>query len=382
MKIVHVSTFFYPVHGGVEQIELQLSKLLLKYGHNVKIICSDSSKTKERIKKHFEIIEGIQVERCRTWFSLSHFHKFFPSLFFKLLKSDFDIVHVQGLKGLENYLAFFAAKIKGKKIIASTHNPFVVDEKVRSKSSRFFIKLHDITFGKVFMRFFDKYICLSKSEIPFLEKFGVKKEKVSVIPNALPDSMFIKGNPKKYQDRFNISKSNWSMVVLYLGRISMRKGIQNLKYSIKSLPDILFLIAGPDDGYLGYLQRLFKSYKNVIFLGPIERSETRDVYSLADVFVAPSLYEPFGIVIIEAMAQGLPVLATKIGGPADIVNEDFGFLVNTSDQKEIMEKIKFLKLNEKIRLEMGKKAKIAAERYRWGRIFKKYTQVYSNVMNS
>ncbi|MBN2015639.1 glycosyltransferase family 4 protein [Candidatus Dojkabacteria bacterium] len=380
LKIIQITTFFYPVHGGVEQMVLQLSKRLKEIGHEVKIFCSDSSKGQERITPLKETIEGIEVERCRTWFSLSYFHKFYPSLLIKLLKSDFDILHVQGIKKVESYIALFVAKLRGKKVIVSTHNPFIVDPKERSRMSNRLIKLHDLTFGKLFLKYFDKFICLSKEEYKHLAKFGVKKDKITVIPNAVPDIIWQKGSPEKIAKRYKIDKSKWDSIVLSLGRISRRKGLQNLEYAIKSLSKTLFLLAGPDDGYVPKLKNLFRNYHNVMFLGAIERNETKDVYELADIWVIPSLYEPFGVVLIEAMAKGLPSVSTNIGGPTEIVKKEFGFLVNPKDQKQIKERLEFLTKRPQIRKKMGKAAILEAKKYAWDKIFKKYLEVYNKLI--
>ena len=190
MKIIQVTTFFHPVIGGVETQVLSLSKMLVEKGYEVEVITSDSAKSKGRIKEKHAEIGGVKVTRCFTWFGFSHFHKFFPGLFFKLMKNDFDVVHVHGFRKFEVYAALLAAKLKKKKIVVSTHNPFVVDEKSRKGFLNFLIKLHDKTFGKWFSKFVDHYIVLSKSEIPILGKFGVKEDKISLVPNGINDFFF------------------------------------------------------------------------------------------------------------------------------------------------------------------------------------------------
>jgi glycosyltransferase involved in cell wall biosynthesis len=379
MKIIQLTTFFYPVHGGVEQMVLQLSKRLKKASHDITIITSDSSKIKGRIRPLEETIEGIPVRRCRTWFGLSYFHKFFPSALKKMLDINFDMIHVHGIKKVESYFALLAARIRKKKVIISTHNPFIVDPKERSFLSNLFIKIHDITFGRLFLRYFDHFICLSNDEYKYLKKFGISEEKITIIPNAVPDIIWKKGYPDKIAKKFNINPQEWSSIVLSLGRITKRKGLQNLELAIKSLPTTLFLLAGPDDGYLQQLQNFFKPYVNVKFLGPIEREDTKDLYKLADIWVMPSLYEPFGVVLIEAMAKGLPVVSTNVGGPKNIVKKEFGFLVDPTNQKEIMERIKFLAENPKVRKDMGEMAYLEAKKYSWDIIFEKYIKVYQSI---
>ncbi len=382
MKIIQLTTFFYPVHGGVEQMVFQLALRLSKDGHKVKVITSDSLKGGEFIRPLTDEINGIKVERCRTWFSITKFHKFFPALLPKLLKSDYDIVHVHGIRKFESYVALFVSKIRKKKVIVSTHNPFVVDPRERSFMENLLIKIHDLTLGKIFFRYFDKFICLSKSEFQELKRFGVSAYKMTKIPNAIPDCVLQKGNIDYVQKRYNFNKNNWDGIVLSLGRIEKRKGIQNLFLAVRELKNVLFLIAGPDDGYLSNLKDLFKGFKNVKLLGEVEIEKTKDLYEICDIFVLPSLYEPFGISLIEAMAKGKVVIATKIGGPSEFVKKDFGFLVDPKNQEEIKEKIKLLIENKKLREKMGMKAREESRKYTWEKIYQMYFKVYKSMLRA
>ena len=92
MKIAFVNEYYKPVIGGVNQVVEELSKLYLKDGHEVHVYCSDWDKNK-RISRKKEIIDGVYVNRCFHWFRAGNFVTFFPSVFFKLLKKDFDIIH-------------------------------------------------------------------------------------------------------------------------------------------------------------------------------------------------------------------------------------------------------------------------------------------------
>lgn len=126
MKIAQVSTFFHPVTGGVETHALELSRELSEQGHDVTVLTSDSAKQAPRISEKRSRYLGVEVRRFRALVRLSPYHVFYPGLFFHLLRSDYDIVHVHGFRKLEVYVALLAKLLKRKKykLVVTGHNPF------------------------------------------------------------------------------------------------------------------------------------------------------------------------------------------------------------------------------------------------------------------
>lgn len=361
---------------------LSLSERLKESGYDVEVIASDSAK-KGRIKERSAEVSGIKVIRCFTWFGLSHFHKFYPSLFFELLKRDFDIVHVHGFRKFEVYAALLAAKLKKKKIVVSTHNPFVVEENSRKSFLNFLIKLHDATIGKIFSRFIDRVIILSKEEIPILEKFKIRKEKIALVPNGINELFFEKGNPEKIIKDYGINPSKWKNIVVSAGRIHKVKGYQNLKHAVHKLKNVLFIISGADDGYLKTLKKLYAENENILFLERnLSQEQINNLFELGDLFVFPSLHEAFGITLVEAMAAGLPIVSTNVGGPGDIVKEDFGVLIDPKDLGLWASKIQWLLADPKLRDKMGDNARKTAKKYTWDKILSRTEKVYKALIKT
>lgn len=377
-KIIQVTTFFHPVGGGVEQQVLDLSKQLQKSGHDVEVVTSDATRTKERISKYTETVAGIAVTRCRTLLSFSPFYKIYPALLKHLLQKDFDIVHVHGFRKFEVYFALLAAKLKRKKIIVTTHNPFVTNPKSRGKLLQIFVKLHDLTFGKMFTRFIDNIIALTEDEIPYIESFHYDKKKIAVIPNGISDELYIPGNPTQFTDEYSIDTKKWNQLVLWVGRISTVKGLENLEVAVKQLAKTLFIFAGPDDDASEKIRDMYKNHKNVVFTGSVPHDKLSHAYAAADIFVLPSLHEAFGKVLIEAMAQGLPVISTNVGGPKGIVKKSFGILQNPTDQWAWLLNLEKLLPDTKQRARMGNAAKKAAQKYRWKYVLRDILKVYNS----
>lgn len=375
-KIIQVTTFFHPVKGGVEQIVLDLSKELIKQGHKVTVFCSNSTRTRKKITKKKGSIDKIKIRRFNTWFGFSQFYKIYPQIFFALLRTNFDIVHVHCFRRFDTYPALFAAKLKRKKIILTTHNPFTVTKASRRFLLRASIKLHDITFGKFFTRFIDKIICLVKDEIPRLKEFGVKEENIEVIPNGIPNAIFKKGEASKFLKKYKIPYKNFENIVFWAGRINKVKGLENLETAVKQLHKVLFIFAGPDDNAAKEIKSLYKGCKNVIFTGRIPHEEVIHADAAADLYVLPSHHEPFGVVLLEAMAQGLPIIATNSGGPTQIIKSDFGILQDPTDQWAWLFNIKKLLINKKLRNQMSAAARREAKRYKWSNLIDLVLGVY------
>lgn len=385
-KILQVTTFFDPVVGGVETQVADLAEQLQASGYEVEIATTDSGRNGSRVglanapKTHV----GIKVQRVRTWFSFSEFHKFAPGLFKLFWRSNADIFHVHGLRKPELYLALIAGKLRGKRIVVSTHNPF---QDHHSLKLSILIKLHDIFVGLLLMRFVDHYFLLSSAEISILRRFGVAKRRLTVVGNAIHPDFFVEAQVDRsellqklsHDSGKSVAERDWDKIVLGVGRLREIKGFQHLREAVKALPKVLFVIVGGPDDYADDLIAMYRNYPNVVVSGKFyPRAELKKFYSLADVFVLPSLEEPFGLVLVEAMAQGCAALASEVGGPAEILHRStYGFLVEPGDGLAWKVKLSEILHSPSVLKRFQMKAKERAEQYRWESILPKYTHVYN-----
>jgi len=378
MKIALVTTFFHPVSGGVESHVHDLAEELMKKGHEVEVLCSDSTKNGQRLMEKTSVYSGINIHRFRTWFNLSYYHKFYPGLFIYLLKNKFDIVHVHGFRKAETYMALITTKFTKGKVVLTSHNPFPTNS--RSRLQEYYIWLHDKIWGRLFTKRLYRIITLTKAEKDiFISKFKVDPEKIVRIPNALSEKFYLNGNADEFYKEWNITPEKWKGIVVSAGRITQDKGFQNLYTAVKKLPNVLFFIAGGDDGYLSQLKALYAECPNMIlsghFMSVIEKLTA--MYQAADLFVFPSFHEAFGLVLLEAMAQGKPVVSTNVGGPTDFVKESFGVLLDPSDQNKWYETIKSLLEDKPKLVQMGSAAKEESKQFSWDKIINKIIKAYS-----
>jgi len=383
MKILQVTTFFHPVTGGVESHVLNLSRELEKNGHEVEVLCSDSTKLGKRVTQSDTDYFGIKIHRFRSLLSLSYYHKFFPGILKFLLREEYDLVHIHGLRKIESYFALFAGKLRKKPVILTTHNPFPTT--TRGALTQKLLNLHDFTVGKLFVKRFDKIITIVPSEKDKLQEiFKVPAEKIVEIPNGVEDGFFTKGDENSFYKEWEINPERWEGIVVAVGRVSYAKGIQNLKLAIKKLKNVLFFIAGGDDGYLSTLKTMFQENDNVIFSERfISPEKQTDMYAAADVMLLPSLHEAFGIVILEALAQGVPVISTNKGGPAEIFKTEAVKLIDPADQEQWKLSIEALVTNKARREELAQLGQKLAVNYTWEKITNKIIKVYeTNSLSS
>lgn len=198
--------------------------------------------------------------------------------------------------------------------------------------------------------------------------FGIDEQKITCIPIGVDLEMFKPRPIKKLRQKLGLPLDK--QVILFVGRLELRKGIATLIQALAKVPmGELFIVGG---GVGKAAQKLDAAEKarlqaiadelgitdRVHFLGAKQQAQVAQYYAAADVCVVPSYYEPFGIVPIEAMASGTPVVASRTGGLRFTVVEDVtGHLAEPKDHHELAEKLALV-------LERGKKAySRAARRY-------------------
>lgn len=189
-----------------------------------------------------------------------------------------------------------------------------------------------------------KIIAISKRNKQDLDNiFYEAKDKIISMHNGYEPDMFFrdKNNAKDILESFNITKE-YDKIVCFVGRLNKNKGIDILLKSAKiyEKDNILTIIAGDGDEY-NYLYQLKEELglKNVVFLGDQTQENLRKIYSISDVCAVPSREEAFGLVALEAIACGTPVVASNQGGIPEFVNKDVGVLVEPENEKQLANEI-------------------------------------------
>ncbi len=217
--------------------------------------------------------------------------------------------------------------------------------------------------------------------------YGIENDRLHLIMNGFNESIFrvFPVNRKELLGSYGITGEP-TYVVSFIGKLTDFKGIDVLLKAAAryedDLGDVVTLIVG--DGELrGALeaQAMQLGLKGVYFLGHQDQSVVARILNAADVSIVPSRIEPFGLVAVEAMACGTPVVATNEGGLPDFVNEDVGTLVNVDDPEGLATSI-MLELRGGTKGTKGRvAARYALEGFSWSIQVHAILELYSEVLN-
>lgn len=213
--------------------------------------------------------------------------------------------------------------------------------------------------------------------------YDVPEEKVYVIPAGVDLDLFKPGDQAAARDQLGL---NGDRVLLYVGRMEPIKGLEVLMYTLGSMEepvDVRLLVIGgdgeDDEGYqrmLGLAQEL-NIEDRVDFLGSLSHRLLPLYYQAADVCVVPSYYESFGLVALEAMACGTPVVGSRVPGLETIVRDNWsGYLVPWHCPDAFVDRIEVLLANENLRHSMGEEAQITAAGMSWDHMAVSVAEVY------
>jgi glycosyltransferase involved in cell wall biosynthesis len=233
-----------------------------------------------------------------------------------------------------------------------------------------------------------KVICCSEYMVSHVRwAFGLPEDKLVMVPNGVNTEVYnqvVKTDLAEFRRKFALPEEK---LVLFVGRLVYEKGVHVL---VNAIPKILekanakFVIVG--NGYMKeQLSNLVKSMgltHKVIFAGFVDDQTLRNLQRIADVSVVPSLFEPFGIVALEAMAAKSPVVVSDTGGLSEIVDHDVtGVKVYTGNPDSLAWGINKVLLDEGyanwIRTNAYKKIQ---EKFDWGKIAQQTKNIYEAVL--
>lgn len=224
--------------------------------------------------------------------------------------------------------------------------------------------------------------CVKKTMV---EGYGIPDEKVTVCYSGVNLGEFQPKNKKLYRDevrsKFGVNEDE--KLILFVGNPFSRKGLDYLIQALTYIKNEKFklLVSGKDDPqpYI-QLSKKLDLEKNIVYNIGLT-SEIRKFFAASDMFVFPTLYEPFGLVILEAMASGLPVMTSEIAGAAELIDnyKDGIILKNPENPQEIGAGLRYLFDNAKKAKFMGEKAREKSERYSWTRTAKCMLKVLERV---
>jgi glycosyltransferase involved in cell wall biosynthesis len=382
MKIALFPSAFHPSLGGVEELSLRLAQAWQETGHNVRVY----TERWPRDLPEKEIHEGVQVRRYP--FRVRDASGLKPKLTWaaawrgtnKALQTDLrefkpDVIHVQCVSSAVDY-ALPAARALGVPFVVTLQGELSMDangiyQRPGGAQRRMFRALDKS----------DAITACSKQTLDEAQDFYVERggepfgDRGRVIYNGIDLKAFKDVEPHRHNKPY----------IFALGRHVHQKGFDVLLRAMAQVPDSHDLILagdGPDRGSLEALAAELGLADRVVFRGRIEAALVRQYMKGADLFVLPSRHEPFGIVNLEAMASGTPVVATRVGGVPEFVDHEVnGILVEPGHVEALSDAISDA-LSSDHTADRADAALISAKSFDWMTLSSLYLEAINSTLTN
>ncbi len=361
--------------SGMSGSLLRLGNELKNMGHEVDYVFSDEL---VKITSRFRVKQIV-----------------FPYLIPKVLrkmqqKKKYDIVRISSGDGwvLGLYNKIFKAKRPYVQIMHShgLEHPYYLEwakeiEKGHSKISpqlRFWFNLIRLNEVKIAIKMADHVTCLSSEDSNYIVKTKWKSEKdVSVTGNGVIKSFFVN---RFYQTQGTklLFAATWMPMK---GIFYLVKGFQKI---IQTIPEATLSLLGtrmhPQE-VLSYFP--LETQDRIRVIPSVRYEEMVTEYTSHDIFIFPTLFEGFGNVILEAMATGIPIVATRTGAMCDLIENDInGIIIAKRDSNTLAEQTIRLIKNWRLREKIGRNAQKTARNHTWEKVGQKVARLYENLIES
>ena len=237
------------------------------------------------------------------------------------------------------------------------------------------------------MRGVDKMVVSTEEERDDVARlYEVAQENVDVIPGGVNLNIFGRSDRASARQALGIKEDK---VILSVGRAEPLKGLDILigaLHRMDDLPNTRLVLVGGQPGRDRELDRLkamagaLGILDRITFAGAVIQSELPKYMSAADVFAMPSYHESFGLAALEAMACGIPVVASRVGGLKTIVrNGETGYLIEWHCPEPFAQQLDVLLSNPALRTSMGREARARAEQMGWSRTGSALAETYAGL---
>ncbi len=381
-RLCIVTHTFLPHVGGIEKVTNEQSKRLLYKNYSPLVVTNRIGTPKNYV------VDGVPVD-CYTSFNMG-FRLGIPysiptvgsfPTFSKAVKNS-RIIHAHGHPYLTSLLAGKLAKFYGKPLVLTQHNTFIDYNSIFDQVEL----INDLSVGKQNLKTADKIIAISNATKDYVLRLGADPRKVSVIYNGVDLARFKIIAGKREEMRKKLGIPHDAIVVLTVRRLVYKNGVDTLldcaNIAIKKNPKIVFVAVGkgPDLENVRLQVAQLGIAANFRLAGFVSDDDLPSYYNLADMFVLPSKSgEGLPLVAMEAMACGLPVVATDVGGIKEILPQEYGKLVPPNRPELLADAVlEFAHVDfGSRRLELRARVE---ERFSWDANVERLTELYEELI--
>lgn len=383
MNICMLNPFFSPYQGGTEKYLLQTCARLARK-HSISVLTAQLEGTKRHERMHgFTVYRTPSIVLRALPYPLPPPYAISPLLardLQRIAKQEcVDVFHIH------NRFCYHAGtllqiKLLRRRLALTLHNARVHGVSLATDSLS---SLYDCTLGALCMQAADGIACNSRytleASIP-----AALQNKASIVYNGIDVDAYKVGNDGD-RIRKALALESAEPLVLSVGRLVEQKGVDYLLRAFAlfsrehSTARLLIAGKGPQEAHLRRLRANLGIADKVVFAGYISDSLLPFYYAASDIFVLPSLWEPFGMVLLEAMASGKAVIASRTGGVPEVVG-DAGLLVPPRDVSALARALSTLASDATLRKKLGALGCARARRYfSWDKIAKDLDNFYRTI---
>lgn len=365
--------------GGTGEAVYNLTVQMAKRGHEVYVFTTACGEG-DSLSRY----GNISITRHKPNFTVGQSGIALRHLIEPLISSvDLDIVHLHTGGLPASVGGIIHAKKKNAPLISTHHADPISGFGTPARRAGIYLYSHLCSY---LLSKSDKIIVPSKSYATASNYLKKHQYKTIIIPNGL-DMQTIQTPLSKRESRATLNLSSEKKILLFVGSLYPHKGINVLIWAMPTIakqhPDVLLLVGGKGiiEDELKQLTKELGLQNNIQFLGHIIGELKSLYYKASDIFVLPSLTESFGIVNLEAMANGLPIVASNVGGVPDIVKDGTnGLLATPGDPDDFAKKILSLCNSKTLRNQFGMTGKALSKEYSWETIADKTESVYLSLI--
>jgi glycosyltransferase involved in cell wall biosynthesis len=388
LKVLTAAIRYPPAPGGAETHAHEVARELIKRGHDVKVYTSDLQREHpfEHMDGPYEMVDGVPVERKRAYRVAEAFHYPFMPGQREMLKEPADVLHSHSFGYFHTNLLALRKRLRGTPYVITPH--FHPPETMQGGWARQHLRrFYDTRIANWVFDQADAIIAVSRAELGSMAHHINDMDKVRVIPNGIDPSRFVElPDPRPFLEKRDIH----GPMILYVGRLAVNKRMELVLQALPELlveePDLKLVIAGPDDGAGDDWKEITADLEvegSVRFEGFLSEEDLIAAFTAADVFVLPSEWEAFGIVLLEAMACRTPCITSDLGGPPEvIIDGETGYVAPYADEGSWSQALLKMIGDPDLRKRMGEVGrKRAMEKFSWSSIVDRIEVVYEEVVN-
>jgi glycosyltransferase involved in cell wall biosynthesis len=387
MRVLELCVRYPPAPGGVETHVRELAERLRARGRDVRVFTSDLYTETPWAKLTSCNEDAAFVQRFPAYSLGGELHYVFQrGLFRRLLREPADVMHAHSYGYFHTNLAAWTRKLREVPLVLTPHfHPHwsMVGGSKRKKLRLFY----DRRLAQYVLGAADALVFVSRAERGLLKEcVGLSAQRVEIIPNGIAIEEFKNLPPNNiFRERYEI----FDPYVLFVGRLAVNKGlhvlVQAMPEVLKECPRVRFVLAGEDMGVAEGLRALAAKLdvrENLHMLGHLSRELLLSAYAGCELFVLPSQFEAFGIVLLEAMAAGKACIGTRVGGIPELLGEgSYGVLVEYGDRDALAEALLKLLCDPRKRRAFARKAQErVTEFYTWDKVVESLEKLYLSLL--